>query len=50
VLNVGLALGVISAELFTMGVLMALITTAMAGPLLSRLGYGRRAVAPPPLL
>ena len=39
VLNVGLSLGVISQELFTMGVLMALITTAMAGPLLKRLGY-----------
>jgi Kef-type K+ transport system membrane component KefB len=41
VLNVGLALGVITPQLFTMGVLMALITTAMAGPLLARLGYGR---------
>jgi len=40
VLNVGLSLGVITQELFTMGVLMALITTAMAGPLLRRLGYG----------
>ena len=39
ILNVGLELGVISTELFTMGVLMALITTVMAGPLLSRLGY-----------
>ncbi|MCX5969783.1 MAG: cation:proton antiporter [Cyanobacteria bacterium] len=43
VLNVGLSLGVISTELFTMGVLMALITTAMAGPLLARLGYKRLA-------
>jgi len=42
VLNVGLSLEVISTELFTMGVLMALITTAMAGPLLNRLGYGRQ--------
>jgi len=41
VLNVGLSLGVISQEIFTMGVLMALITTAMAGPLLERLGYAR---------
>ena len=41
VLNVGLGLGVITPQLFTMGVLMALITTAMAGPLLARLGYGR---------
>jgi Kef-type K+ transport system membrane component KefB len=44
VLNVGLSLGVISAELFTMGVLMALLTTAMAGPMLNRLGYGRAPV------
>ena len=50
VLNVGFSLGVITTELFTMGVLMALITTAMAGPLLSRLGYGRVATAPPALL
>jgi Kef-type K+ transport system membrane component KefB len=46
VLNVGLELGVISTELFTMGVLMALITTAMTGPLLSRLGYGRLQATP----
>ena len=39
VLNVGLSLGVISQEVFTMGVLMALVTTVMAGPLLERLGY-----------
>ena len=44
-LNVGLNLGVISNQLFSMGVLMALITTAMAGPLLERLGYGH--TAPP---
>ncbi|MEI6617078.1 MAG: cation:proton antiporter, partial [Cyanobium sp. ELA507] len=48
VLNVGLSLGVITPQLFTMGVLMALITTAMAGPLLSRLGYGR--ISTPPQL
>jgi len=41
VLNVGLSLGVIGPALFTVMVLMALITTAMAGPLLGRLGYGR---------
>ena len=40
VLNVGLAQGVISTELFTIGVLMALATTVMTGPLLGRLGYG----------
>jgi Kef-type K+ transport system membrane component KefB len=39
ILNVGLELGVISTELFTMGVLMALVTTVMAGPLLGHLGY-----------
>jgi Kef-type K+ transport system membrane component KefB len=50
VLNVGLSLGVISTELFTMGVLMALITTAMAGPLLNRLGYGRQAQTAPAAL
>lgn len=49
VLNVGLALGVITPALFTMGVLMALTTTAMAGPLLNRLGYGRAPLNPPPL-
>jgi Kef-type K+ transport system membrane component KefB len=42
ILNVGLSLGVISDALFSMGVLMALATTLMAGPLLDRLGYGRR--------
>jgi Kef-type K+ transport system membrane component KefB len=45
VLNVGLAQGVISTELFTIGVLMALVTTVMTGPLLGRLGYG--VVQPP---
>ena len=49
VLNVGFSLGVITPELFTMGVLMAVITTAMAGPLQARLGYGRVS-APPQLL
>lgn len=44
VLNVGLSLGVISEELFTMGVLMALLTTAMARPMLNRLGYARSPV------
>jgi Kef-type K+ transport system membrane component KefB len=39
VLNVGLSQGVISTELFTIGVLMALATTVMTGPLLGRLGY-----------
>jgi Kef-type K+ transport system membrane component KefB len=38
VLNVGLDLGVISPALFTMMVLMAIVTTAMTGPLLDFLG------------
>lgn len=38
VLNVGLDLGVISPTLFTMMVMMALVTTAMAAPLLSLFG------------
>jgi len=33
-LNVGYELGVLSPRLFTMMVLMALVTTAMTGPLL----------------
>jgi Kef-type K+ transport system membrane component KefB len=37
VLNVGLDLGVISPALFTMMVVMALVTTAMTGPLLAPL-------------
>lgn len=48
ILNVGLSLGVISQTLFTLMVLMALITTAMAGPLLERLGYGTAAPAGDP--
>ena len=42
ILNVGLSLGAISTSLFTIGVLMAVITTVMTGPLLSRLGYRRQ--------
>ncbi|GAA3854930.1 cation:proton antiporter [Streptomyces sedi] len=37
VLEIGRQLGVISSELFTMMVLMALLTTAMAGPVIHRL-------------
>ena len=37
VLNVGLELGVISPRLFTMMVLMAIVTTAMTAPLLDAL-------------
>lgn len=39
VLNIGLDLGILSPGLFAMLVLMALITTMMASPLLSLLGY-----------
>lgn len=41
ILNVGLSLGVISTTLFCIGVLMAIVTTVMTGPLLGRLGYRR---------
>jgi Kef-type K+ transport system membrane component KefB len=37
ILNVGLGLGILNGRLFTVMVLMALVTTAMAGPLLPRL-------------
>ena len=43
ILNVGLGLGVISTALFSIGVLMAIGTTLMTGPLLERLGYSRQA-------
>jgi Kef-type K+ transport system membrane component KefB len=45
ILNVGLSLGVISTTLFSIGVLMAIATTLMTGPLLERLGYRRQAPA-----
>jgi Kef-type K+ transport system membrane component KefB len=38
VLNVGVTMGVLDNRLFTMMVIMALVTTGMAGPLLSRRG------------
>jgi Kef-type K+ transport system membrane component KefB len=43
ILNVGLALGVLDQKLFTLMVLMALITTAMTGPLL-RVVYPQRLI------
>ena len=46
VLNIGLDLGVISPELFTMMVLMALVTTAATSPLLNLIGVERDAPAP----
>jgi Kef-type K+ transport system membrane component KefB len=47
VLNVGLDLGVISPALFTMMVLMALLTTVATGPVLQAL-FGSATDAPPP--
>lgn len=44
ILNVGLELGLLSQELFTMMVIMALVTTVMTGPLL-KLAYPSRRVA-----
>ncbi|KOG89320.1 sodium:proton exchanger, partial [Streptomyces varsoviensis] len=41
ILSIGRELGVIDQEMFTMMVLMALVTTAMAGPLLHWLGVTR---------
>jgi len=50
VISVGLSAGVIDGNAFTVLVIMALITTAMAGPALRRLGLwqpaGRPAAAP----
>ncbi len=43
VLNIGLQLGVLSPTLFAMLVIMALITTMMASPILPLLGYQSRA-------
>ena len=42
VLNIGLDLGVLSPTLFAMLVIMALVTTMMASPLLPVLGYRQR--------
>jgi len=42
VLNIGLYLGVLSPTLFAMLVIMALVTTMMASPLLTLLGYRGR--------
>lgn len=44
ILNVGLELGLLSEDLFTMMVIMALVTTVMTGPLLA-LAYPNRRVA-----
>jgi Kef-type K+ transport system membrane component KefB len=42
VLNIGLSLGVISSTFFAMLVIMAVVTTMMAPPLLSVLGYRQK--------
>jgi Kef-type K+ transport system membrane component KefB len=44
VLNIGLDIGVVSRSLFTMIVIMALVTTAMTTPLLDRILYRAREV------
>ena len=43
ILNVGLNLGLISRTLFSIGVLMAIGTTLITGPVLDQLGYRRQA-------
>ncbi len=55
VLNIGFEMGILSPTIFTMLVLMALVTTVMTGPLISLLTGQRRldsatfrALAPPP--
>jgi hypothetical protein len=45
VLNVGLEQGVISSTLFSMMVVMAVVTTVAAGPVLDILARGQLAVA-----
>jgi Kef-type K+ transport system membrane component KefB len=42
VLNIGFDLGIIPARIFTMMVLMALVTTLMTGPILTLLGFTKR--------
>ncbi|GAA0458645.1 hypothetical protein Aca07nite_65080 [Actinoplanes capillaceus] len=55
ILNAAVSLGVLDGQMFTMMVLMALFTTALAGPLLPRPGPGRPSreilldAAPPPV-
>ena len=41
IINAGVSMGVLDARMFTMMVLMALVTTALAGPLVPRQGYAR---------
>jgi Kef-type K+ transport system membrane component KefB len=42
VLNIGYDLGILSPRVFTMMVIMALVTTFMTGPILAWMGYGHR--------
>jgi Kef-type K+ transport system membrane component KefB len=46
VLHVGLDLGVLSPKLFTMMVVMAIVTTVATGPAVAWLGAARRHPAP----
>jgi Kef-type K+ transport system membrane component KefB len=48
VINIGLEIGLLPPPVFAMLTLMALITTAMTSPLLTRLGYKRQATTPIP--
>ncbi|OLF15464.1 cation:proton antiporter domain-containing protein [Actinophytocola xanthii] len=47
ILTIGLQLGLLDAELYSMMVVMAVLTTAMTGPLLHLLGAGRPRRSPP---
>jgi Kef-type K+ transport system membrane component KefB len=46
VLNIGFDLGLIPQNVFTMLVIMAIVTTLMAGPMLKRLLMGTGHVVP----
>ncbi|WP_327044150.1 cation:proton antiporter [Microbispora sp. NBC_01189] len=48
ILNAGLSLGILDTRMFTMMVVMALATTAMAGPFIPRRPYARPEGALPP--
>ncbi len=48
-LNIGYDLGILSARIFTMLVIMAIVTTVMTGPLLSWFGGKGKAPAVPPV-
>lgn len=49
VLNMGYDLGILSARIFTMLVVMAIVTTVMTGPLLSLFGCRQKTPAAPPV-